>query len=176
MSIESVLHENRVFAPSAETVSQAAVSGMQAYQQLCAEAKDDYEGFWAKLARELLVWHKPFTKTLNQDNAPFYTWFEDGELNVSANCLDKHLNTIPNKTAIIFEGDNGDVKTVTYKELYHQVCQFANGLKKLNLKVGDRVIIYLPMGIEAVVAMQALCTHWPDSLCGIWWFLCQKLK
>lgn len=155
MSIESVLHENRVFAPSAETVSQAAVSGMQAYQQLCAEAKDDYEGFWAKLARELLVWHKPFTKTLNQDNAPFYKWFEDGELNVSANCLDKHLNTIPNKTAIIFEGDNGDVKTVTYKELYHQVCQFANGLKKLNLKLGDRVIIYLPMGIEAVVAMQA---------------------
>lgn len=155
MSIESVLHENRVFAPSAETVSQAAVSGMQAYQQLCAEAKDDYEGFWAKLARELLVWHKPFTKTLNQDNAPFYKWFEDGELNVSANCLDKHLNTIPNKAAIIFEGDNGDVKTVTYKELYHQVCQFANGLKKLNLKVGDRVIIYLPMGIEAVVAMQA---------------------
>lgn len=155
MSIESVLHENRVFAPSAETVSNAAVSGMQAYQQLCAEAKDDYEGFWAKLARELLVWQKPFTKTLNQDNAPFYKWFEDGELNVSANCLDKHLNTIPNKIAIIFEGDNGDVKAVTYKELYHQVCQFANGLKKLNLKLGDRVIIYLPMGIEAVVAMQA---------------------
>lgn len=155
MSIESVLHENRVFAPSAETVSNAAVSGMQAYQQLCAEAKDDYEGFWAKLARELLVWHKPFTKTLNQDNAPFYKWFEDGELNVSVNCLDKHLNTIPNKTAIIFEGDNGEVKTVTYKELYHQVCQFANGLKKLNLKFGDRVIIYLPMGIEAVIAMQA---------------------
>lgn len=155
MSIESVLHENRVFAPSAETVSKAAVSGMQAYQQLCTEAKNDYEGFWAKLARELLVWHKPFTKTLNQENAPFYKWFEDGELNVSANCLDKHLNTIPNKTAIIFEGDNGDVKTVTYKELYHQVCQFANGLKKLNLKLGDRVIIYLPMGIEAVVAMQA---------------------
>lgn len=155
MSIESVLHENRVFAPSAETASNAAVSGMQAYQQLCAEAKNDYEGFWAKLARELLVWHKPFTKTLNQDNAPFYKWFEDGELNVSANCLDKHLNTIPNKIAIIFEGDNGDVKTVTYKALYHQVCQFANGLKKLNLKFGDRVIIYLPMGIEAVVAMQA---------------------
>ncbi|OYY96072.1 MAG: acetyl-coenzyme A synthetase, partial [Methylophilales bacterium 16-45-7] len=155
MSIESVLHENRVFAPSAETVNNAAVSGMQAYQQLCDEAKTDYEGFWARLARELLIWDKPFTKTLNQDNAPFYKWFEDGELNVSANCLDKHLNTIPNKVAIIFEGDNGDVKTVTYKALYHQVCQFANGLKAHNLKLGDRVIIYLPMGIEAVVAMQA---------------------
>ena len=155
MSIVSVLQENRVFEPSADFVKSANVSGMAAYQALCAEASADYEGFWAKLARELLVWHKPFTKTLNQDNAPFYKWFEDGDLNVSANCLDKHLQTIPNKTAIIFEADDGSSKNVTYKELYHQVCQFANGLKKLNLSIGDRVIIYLPMGIEAVVAMQA---------------------
>jgi acetyl-CoA synthetase len=155
MSIESVMHENRIFEPSEAFKQQAAIGSMQAYQALCKEAESDYEGFWAKLARELLVWHKPFTKTLNAENAPFYKWFEDGELNVSANCLDKHLSTIPNKTAIIFEADNGDVKTVTYKQLYHQVCQFANGLKTLNLTVGDRVIIYLPMGIEAVVAMQA---------------------
>ncbi len=155
MSIESVLHENRVFEPHPDFVKTANVSGMAAYNALCAEAAADYEGFWAKLARELLVWHKPFTKTLNDSQAPFYKWFEDGELNVSANCLDKHLTTIPNKTAIIFEADNGDSKKVTYKELYHQVCQFANGLKKLNLSVGSRVIIYLPMGIEAVVAMQA---------------------
>jgi acetyl-CoA synthetase len=155
MSIESVLTETRVFEPSADFVKSANVSGIQAYQQLCVEAKSDYEGFWAKLARELLVWHKPFTKTLNQDNAPFYKWFEDGELNVSVNCLDKHLATIPNKTAIIFEADDGSVTNVTYKELYHRVCQFANGLKKLNLAIGTRVIIYLPMGIEAVVAMQA---------------------
>lgn len=155
MSIESVSHENRIFEPSAEFIKSAAVSGKEAYTQLCKEANDDYEGFWAKLARELLIWDKPFTKTLNEENAPLYKWFEDGELNVSANCLDRHLKTIPNKTAIIFEADNGDVKTVTYQELYHQVCQFANGLKTLNLKLGDRVIIYLPMGIEAVVAMQA---------------------
>ncbi|HSI38491.1 MAG TPA: acetate--CoA ligase [Methylotenera sp.] len=155
MSIESVLTETRVFEPSAEFVKSANVSGMQAYRKLCAEAEADYEGFWAKLARELLVWHKPFTKTLNESNAPFYKWFEDGELNVSANCLDKHLTTIPNKVAIIFEGDDGSTINVTYKELYHRVCQFANGLKKLNLEVGARVIIYLPMGIEAVVAMQA---------------------
>ena len=155
MSIESVSHETRVFEPSEAFKKQAAVSGMAAYKALCAEATADYEGFWAKLARELLVWHKPFTKTLNDSQAPFYKWFEDGELNISANCLDKHLNTIPNKTAIIFEADNGDVKTVTYKQLYHQVCQFANGLKTLKLKFGDRVIIYMPMGIEAVVAMQA---------------------
>jgi len=155
MSIESVLHEHRVFAPGKAFASQATVASMEEYQRLCQEAAQDYEGFWAKLARELLIWHKPFTKTLNEDHAPFYKWFEDGELNVSANCLDKHLQTIPNKTAIIFEADNGDVKNVTYKELYHQVCQFANGLKSLNLAKGDRVIIYLPMGIEAIVAMQA---------------------
>jgi acetyl-CoA synthetase len=155
MSIESVLTETRVFEPSADFVKSANVSGMQAYQKLCAEAEADYEGFWAKLARELLVWHKPFTKTLNESNAPFYKWFEDGELNVSVNCLDKHLATIPNKIAIIFEGDDGSTINVTYKELYHRVCQFANGLKKLNLEVGSRVIIYLPMGIEAIVAMQA---------------------
>lgn len=155
MAIESVLTETRVFEPSAEFVKSANVSGMQAYKQLCAEAEADYEGFWAKLARELLVWNKPFTKTLNESNAPFFKWFEDGELNVSANCLDKHLKTQPNKIAIIFEGDDGTVTNVTYQELYTKVCQFANGLKKLNLKVGDRVVIYLPMGIEAVVAMQA---------------------
>ena len=155
MSIESVLTETRIFEPSADFVKSANVSGMQAYQKLCAEADADYEGFWAKLARELLVWNKPFTKTLNEDDAPFYKWFEDGELNVSANCLDKHLKTQPNKIAIIFEADDGGVTNVTYKELYTKVCQFANGLKKLNLSVGDRVVIYLPMGIEAVVAMQA---------------------
>ena len=155
MSIESVLHENRVFEPSEAFKQQATVSGMAAYKALCAEFDADYAGTWAKLARELLVWHKPFTKALNEEKAPFYKWFEDGELNVSANCLDKHLATIPNKTAIIFEADDGTSKKVTYKELYHQVCQFANGLKKLNLPFGSRVIIYLPMGIEAVVAMQA---------------------
>ena len=155
MSIESVLHETHVFEPSEAFKQQANVSGMAAYKALCAEAEADYEGFWAKLARALLVWSKPFTKTLNDSQAPFYKWFEDGELNVSYNCLDKHLATIPNKIAIIFEGDNGDSKNVTYKELHQSVCQFANGLKKLNLKVGDRVVIYLPMGIGAVVAMQA---------------------
>ena len=155
MSIESVLVENRVFEPSAAFKQNAVVSSMAHYHQLCAEYTNDYAGTWGKLARELLVWHKPFSKTLNDEKAPFYKWFEDGELNVSANCLDKHLNTIPNKTAIIFEADDGSSKQVTYQDLYHQVCQFANGLKSLNLAFGSRVIIYLPMGIEAVVAMQA---------------------
>jgi acetyl-CoA synthetase len=154
-NIESVMNELRVFEPSAEFKAQANVSGMEQYQALCAEAEKDYEGFWARLARELVIWKKPFTKTLDESNAPFYKWFEDGELNVSANCLDRHLTTQPNKTAIIFEADDGTVTRISYKDLYHRVCRFANGLKTFNLAVGDRVVIYLPMSIEAVVAMQA---------------------
>ena len=155
MGIESVLNEHRVFHPAQAFVDRANISGMAAYEKLCAAANENYEKFWADLARELIIWKKPFTKILNDSDAPFYKWFEDGELNVSYNCLDKHLNTQPNKIAIIFEADNGEVSQVTYKELYEQVCQFANGLKTFNLNIGDRVVIYLPMGIEAVVAMLA---------------------
>jgi acetyl-CoA synthetase len=154
-TIESVLQEHRVFPPPADFVKQANVSGMAAYQALCAEAERDYEGFWARLAREHVIWHKPFSKVLDQSKAPFFKWFHDGELNVSYNCLDRHLNSQPNKTAIIFEADDGAVTKITYKQLYHRVCQFANGLKSLGIKTGDRVIIYMPMSIEAVVAMQA---------------------
>ena len=155
MGIESILNEHRIFYPAQAFVDRANVSGMAAYEKLCAAANENYEKFWADLARELIIWKKPFTKTLNDSDAPFYKWFEDGELNVSYNCLDKHLNTQPNKIAIIFEADNGEVSQITYKELYEQVCQFANGLKTFNLNIGDRVVIYLPMGIEAVVSMLA---------------------
>jgi acetyl-CoA synthetase len=154
-AIESVLQESRAFPPSDEFVKNANVSGMEGYKALCSEAEKDYEGFWGRMAKENLVWKKPFSKVLDESNPPFYKWFADGELNVSYNCLDRHLDTQPNKTAIIFEADNGHVTTVTYKELYHLVCRFANGLKKLGVQKGDRVVIYLPMSIEAVVAMQA---------------------
>jgi acetyl-CoA synthetase len=154
MSIESSLNETRVFKPSDAFVAQANVSGMAAYQAMSKAAHDDYEGYWAKLARENIQWKKPFTKTLDESNAPFYKWFEDGELNVSYNCLDKHLTTQPEKTALIFEADDGTVTKVSYRELHARVCQFANGLKARGIKKGDRVVIYLPMSIEAVVAMQ----------------------
>ncbi len=154
-NIESTLHETRVFTPSADFVKQANVSGMAQYQALCDAATLDYQGYWAKLARETLHWHKPFTKVLNESNAPFYQWFEDGELNVSHNCLDKHLAIQPEKTALIFEADDGSVTKINYRDLHARVCQFANGLKSRGIKKGDRVIIYLPMSIEAVVAMQA---------------------
>ena len=154
-NIESVLQENRIFEPGKDFVKQATVSGLSAYEALCAEAEADYEGFWSKLAQEHLLWNKPFTKVLDDTNAPFFKWFHDGELNVSYNCLDRHLNTIPNKTALIFEADDGSVTNVTYKQLYHRVCQMANGLKSLGVRSGDRVVIYMPMSIEGVTAMQA---------------------
>jgi acetyl-CoA synthetase len=102
-----------------------------------------------------VLWHKPFTKVLDESNAPFFKWFHDGELNASYNCLDRHLKTQGHKTAIIFEADDGKVTKITYKQLYHKVCQFANALKALGIKKGERVIIYMPMSIEVVTAMQA---------------------
>jgi len=155
-SIESTLVENRVFEPNARAKDGAAVSGMAAYEALVNEAATDFEGFWAKRARENLVWTKPFNTVLDESNAPFYQWFADGELNASANCLDRHMGTpTENKTASIFEADDGAVTKVTYKELLGRVSQFANALKSQGVKCGDRVIIYMPMTIEGVVAMQA---------------------
>ena len=153
--IESVLSETRVFPPSAEFVKQANISGMEAYRKLVAEAEKDFEGFWARLAKEHLLWHKAFTKTLDESKAPFFRWFYDGEINASYNCLDRHLKTQPDKTAIIFEADDGKVTKISYKNLYHDVCRFSNALKSRGIKKSDRVLIYMPMSIQAVVAMQA---------------------
>ena len=134
-AIESVLVENRVFPPSEAFVKAARISGMGAYNALCAEAEKDFEGFWARLARENVMWHKPFTRTLDESNAPFYQWFDDGELNASANCLDKHMGTpVENKTAVIFEADDGAVTKTTYKELLARVSQFANALRPMASK------------------------------------------
>lgn len=154
-TIESVLHETRLFAPDDTLASQANLSSAEAYHALCREAEEDYLGFWGKLAREHILWHKPFTRVLNENNHPFFKWFDDGELNVSFNCLDRHLEANPDKIAIIFEADDGKVTQATYRDLHLRVCQFANGLRSLNIKKGDRLIIYMPMSIEAVVAMQA---------------------
>jgi len=155
-TIESVLIENRVFPPSEAIQKSARISGMDGYNALCAEAATDFEGFWSRLARENVLWNKPFTQTLDESNAPFYQWFADGELNASANCLDKHMGTpTENKTAVIFEADDGTVKKTTYKELLVQVSQFANALKVAGVQKGDRVLVYMPMTLEGVIAMQA---------------------
>ncbi|WP_159916664.1 acetate--CoA ligase [Pantoea sp. 18069] len=155
-AIESVLVENRVFPPPAAFAQAARISGMPAYTALCAEAEADYEAFWARLAREHLDWSRPFSQTLDSSNAPFYQWFADGELNASANCLDRHMGTdVEHKTAILFEADDGAVTRVSYRELLERVSQFANALKAQGVQKGDRVLIYMPMTIEGVVAMQA---------------------
>ena len=154
--IASLMHETRVFQPPKSFAEQATISGMDAYRALCEEAERDYEGYWARLAREHVEWHTPFTKVLNESHAPFYKWFEDGKLNASYNCLDRNLvNGNADKTAIIFEADNGDSKNITYRELHKLVCRFANGLKSLGIKKGDCVIIYMPMSFEGIAAMQA---------------------
>ena len=155
-AIESVLVENRVFPPPEQAVRNARISGMAAYEALCQEAAKDFEGYWARLARENVQWSKPFTRVLDESKAPFYKWFDDGELNASANCLDKHMGTpVENKAAIVFEADDGTVTRVTYRELLGRVSRFANALKAQGIQQGDRVIIYMPMTIDGVVAMQA---------------------
>ena len=146
----------RIYNPSEEMVKNAAVSGMDGYRALCKEAEDDYEGYWGRRAKELLDWKVPFTQVLDQSNAPFFKWFADGKLNVSYNCLDRNVNNgLGDKVALIFEADGGEVIRITYKDLLARVSKFANALRGMGVKKGDRVIIYLPMSIEGVVAMQA---------------------
>ena len=142
--------------PSDAFVKQATVSGMATYQALCKKAETDYEGFWAEQARRLISWKTPFTKILNQSDAPFFKWFEDGTLNASYNCLDRNIEKgHGNKTALIFEADGGEVTKITYSQLLAKTCQIANGLKTIGVKKGDRVMIYISMSIDGVAAMQA---------------------
>ncbi|MEJ8823417.1 acetate--CoA ligase [Variovorax humicola] len=144
------------YPPSQKTVRNAHVSGRAAYDRLVAEAEADHEAYWARLAREFITWKKPFTKVLDDSNAPFYKWFEDGTLNASYNCLDRNIERgLGQKTAIVFEADDGAVTQVTYADLLERVCRTANALRLIGVKKGDRVVIYMSMSIDGVVAMQA---------------------
>ena len=148
--------DTAIYLPPDAVVRDACVSGMDAYRALCAEAEADYAGFWARQARELLSWKTPFTTVLDESNAPFFKWFEDGTLNASYNCLDRQVEAgLGDKTAIIFEADGGEVTKATYSDLLARTCQLANALRARGVKKGDRVAIYLGMSIEGVVAMQA---------------------
>ena len=134
----------------------AHVAGMADYDSLVAEAEADYSGYWSRLAREFLSWRTPFTQGLDESQAPFFKWFEDGTLNVSYNCLDRQVERgLGDKTAIIFEADDGQVTRVSYRELLARTCRMANALKARGVKKGDRVVIYMSMSIEGVAAMQA---------------------
>ena len=152
--ITSVLKETRSFAPPAEFAANAHIGSLAQYEQLFKRAKDDPEGFWAEQA-EGLAWFKRWDKVLVW-NEPFARWFDGGRINVSVNCLDRHLvGARRNKAAIIWEGEPGDVRVLTYQMLHREVCKFANVLKGIGIKPGDRVTIYLPMVPEAAIAMLA---------------------
>ena len=145
-----------VFKPNKEFAKTARIKNMCEYQALQDEAMEDYEGFWGRYAAEKLDWIEPFTNVLDESNTPFVKWFDGGKLNVSAQCIDRHLEFRKNKAAIIFEGDRGDVQTITYLDLFKNVNRFANLLKEdFNVKKGDRVVIYMPMIPEAAYAMLA---------------------
>ncbi|MBX3289095.1 MAG: acetate--CoA ligase [Acidobacteria bacterium] len=154
IAIESVLNETRVFPPSQEFSANAHIKSFEEYEKLYAEAEADPEGFWAKQA-ESLDWFKKWDTVLEW-NEPFAKWFVGGTLNVSYNCLDRHLTTWRrNKAAIIWEGEPGEQRTLTYQQLYAEVCKFANVLKGQNVKKGDRVALYMPMVPELAIAMLA---------------------
>jgi acetyl-CoA synthetase len=152
--IKSVLLEERLFAPSAKFREQAKIKAND-LERMYAKAAEDYIGFWADLAVEEIQWTRPFTVPLDDSQAPNYSWFTDGQLNVSYNCLDVNLASRGDKVAIVFEGEPGDVRKLTYSQLHAEVCRFANALKSRGIERGDRVVIYMPLSPEAVIAMQA---------------------
>ncbi len=153
-TISSVLKEDRMFPPPEAFQSNAHIKSMAQYDKLWNLAKDQPEVFWGEQAKDLLDWHTPFSKVMEW-NDPFVKWFSDGELNASYNCLDRHLETRGNKPAIIWEGEPGDSRIISYRELYEEVCRFANGLKKLGVQKGDVATIYMPMIPELTIAVLA---------------------
>jgi acetyl-CoA synthetase len=150
------MSEKQIFQPNPEFAANARVKNMDEYNALVDKAKNNYEGFWGDFAKEKIDWIEPFTNVLDESKAPFVKWFDGGKLNVAAQCIDRHLDSRKNKAAIIFEGDRGDVQTITYFDLFKNVNRFANLLKEdFGVKKGDRVVIYMPMIPEAAYAMLA---------------------
>ena len=153
--MDTVLAETRKFSPPEDFSSKAHIQSMEDYKALHQRSIQDPEGFWSEVASEL-HWFRKWDTVLNDDDKPFFKWFEGGKTNISYNCLDRHLDG-PNrdKPAIIWEGEPGESKTLTYAEMHSLVCRFANVLKSLGVKKGDRVAIYLPMVVELPAAVLA---------------------
>ena len=155
-TIESVLQEQRVFEPPAALAAGAVIGSLEAYRKLAAQANDDPDRFWGEAARRELHWFEPFHTVLDWSNPPFARWFEGGTTNLSFNCLDRHLDgPRADKTALIWEGEPGDTRTFTYRQLHAEVCKAANALKALGIGKGDLVALYMPMVPEAAIAMLA---------------------
>jgi acetyl-CoA synthetase len=150
------MSQQQIFQPNKAFSKDARIKNMDEYNALQNKALNDYEGFWGDMAKEKLEWIEPFKNVLDESNTPFVKWFDGGKLNVAAQCIDRHLDTRKNKTAILFEGDRGDVQNITYLDLYKNVNRFANLLKEdFGVQKGDRVVIYMPMIPEAAYAMLA---------------------
>ncbi len=155
--IDSVWTEKRCFPPPRD--ERAFIASAEEREALARAFEEDFEGQWAKLARQHLQWRTPFTRVLNEEDAPFYRWFEDGRLNLSENCLDRHVAAGRGEhTAIIWEGEDGQVRRISYRRLLEDVCRAARAMRELGVQAGDRVVIYMPMIPEAAVAMLA-CTR-----------------
>ena len=155
-SINNILEENRIFKPSKEFSNNAFIKNFDELLNLRESARKDPTNFWGEYANSELDWFEPFETVLDDKNAPSFKWFQEGKLNISYNCLDRHVkNGLSDKTALIWEGEPGDNKKFTYKELLREVCKAANGLKSIGVKKGDLVCIYMPMIPEAMFAMLA---------------------
>src|SRR3984885_10439283 len=152
--LNSVLQERPLFLPDPRFVAQAQLKADE-LQRLRHEAATDPEAFWAAQARRELLWHRPFTRVLDESRAPNFEWFADGQLNVAYNCLDVHLQERSHKTALIFEGEPGDSLRLSYRELHAEVCRAGNALRGLGVRSGDRVVIYMPLVPEIIIAMFA---------------------
>ncbi|MCB1123710.1 MAG: AMP-binding protein, partial [Verrucomicrobiae bacterium] len=153
--IDVLLNENRSFPPPKEFQENAHISGLDAYRELYKKSIDDPDTFWAEAAKEL-HWFKPWDKVLDDSDKPFFKWFTGATINLSYNCLDRHLEgPNRNKAALIWEGEPGDSRVLTYNDLHREVCKFANGLKSLGVTKGDRVAIYLPMIPELAISLLA---------------------
>jgi acetyl-CoA synthetase len=153
-NLNSVLQERRLFVPDPQFVAQAQLKADE-LQRLRQDAARDPRAFWAALARAELIWHRPFTRVLDDSRAPNFEWFSDGQLNVAHNCLDVHLRDRGHKTALVFEGEPGDSRRLSYQELHAQVCRTSNALRALGIRSGDRVVIYMPLVPEIIIAMFA---------------------
>jgi len=153
-NIDSALQERRLFAPNPQFVARAQLKEDE-LQRLRHDAATDAQAFWADQARKELIWHRPFTRVLDESRAPNFEWFADGQLNVAYNCLDVHLRERGHKTALVFEGEPGDSRRLSYQELHAESCRAGNALKALGIRSGDRVVIYMPLVPEIIIAMLA---------------------